>query len=145
MLIFISGIITNFFFQLYYLIVIKLLTPMHIFFLNLTYTFFLRTLASFYPMIEEGKNKEYDNDKDNEEIEQFISEILFIFGIISQIIVIFGLLVYLEIIELNCFNFNHDLRRNIIQRSIVEYEFNKVPRKSNNTAEEEEKNLEENN
>ena len=71
--------------------------------------------------------------------------ILIIFDIIIKAIVIFALLVYLEIIELKFYNYNYNLRENIIQRSIEEYELNKVPHISNNIGDEEEEKIEENN
>ena len=138
MLLFLIGIITNFFFQLFYIIVIKLLTPIHIIFLNLTYTFFLRIIAYFYSMI---KGKKEGNSINN----AILVIILIIFDIIIKAIVIFALLVYLEIIELKFYNYNYNLRENIIQRSIEEYELNKVPHISNNIGDEEEEKIEENN
>ena len=138
MLLFLIGIITNFIFQLFYVIVIKILTPIHIIFLNLTYTFFLRIIASFSAMI---KGKKEGNSINN----VILSILLIIFEIIINAIVIFALLVYLEIIELKFCNYNYNLRENIIQRSLEEYELNKVPSISKNIDEEEENNLEENN
>ena len=50
----------------------------------------------------------------------------------------FGLLVYLEIIELNFCKLNENLRRYIIDRSIKDYELNKIDKITDNDKEEDE-------
>ena len=115
-IIFLSGIITNFFYILFYLLTIKYLTPMHIIFLNIIYTTFLRTIAFII----------YGITNDEKQIEvQYIQKIINYFGLIVQLIGFFALLIYLEIIVLNFCKFNYNLRESIIKRSSTEYELNK--------------------
>ena len=110
------GIISNFFFELLYILTIKYLTPMHIIFVNLIYSTLLFFSGNLYHKI---KNKEETKAKPGEIILSYI-------GLIIQIIAFFSLLIYLEIIVLNFCNFNYDLRISIIERSSNEYEKDKI-------------------
>ena len=97
------GIITNFFYRLFYFLVIKNLAAMHIIVSNLFYTTLLTLLGNTF--IDYNRNLIID---------------FFIF--ILHLIIIFELLIYLEMIELNCCNLNYNLRKTIIDRSIQDYE-----------------------
>ena len=107
----IFGVITNFFYNYFFMLIIEYLTPIHIIFANLIVSFFLRMFSNIYNSSshKEGKKEE-------------IFIILFCIDIIIQILVTFGILVYLEIIVLNFCNLNYNLRQNIIGRSIKDYE-----------------------
>ena len=95
------GILINFFYRLFYFLIIKNLTAIHIIFSNLFYT----TLLEWIERI----------------ILQNISFIYF-FNLIIQIIVAFGLLIYLEMIELDFCNLNYNLKQTIIDRSIKDFD-----------------------
>ena len=106
---FIFGIISNFFYAAFYMLIIKKLTPMHIYFLNIIYIYLLKISAYIFRL------KDYlKNDKK-------ILQIIFLLDQSNKIIVIFGLLTYLEIIELKCCKLNYDLKKNIINRGIKDY------------------------
>ena len=113
------GIITNVLYSFYFILLIKYLTPMHFIFLNLTYSFFLSLLGILNGLIK-GKI-ETENKGHN-----VIMIVMGLLDYIIRVLVFFGLLVYLEMIELNFCNFNYGLKKNIIERSIKEYELNKI-------------------
>ena len=141
-LIFFVGIITNFFYMFYYILIIKKLTPIHSIFSNLTYSFLLQLVGYFYENLNKPQNQnQYNNDEDNKDTKgktdySFLN--LIFLGFITQIIVFFGLLVYLEIIELNFCKLNENLRRYIIDRSIKDYELNKIDKITDNDKEDDE-------
>ena len=99
------GIIMNFLYRLFYILIIKNLTAIHVIFSNLFYSPLLYLIGSL------AKNN--------------ITERLLytdIFRIIIYIIIFDGLLIYLEIIELNFCNLNYNLKKAIIDRSKEDYE-----------------------
>ena len=107
------GIITNYLYVFFYILIIKYLTPMYIIFLNLIYTSFLFFVGSIY-------NKLWNiNENDDDKIK---INVLFFLDLFIRIIVFFGLLVYLEFIVLNFCNLNYNLKECIIERSIKDYE-----------------------
>lgn len=57
-------------------------------------------------------------------------EVYSIFEIIAEIFAIIGISIYLELIELNFFGLNHDLKKNIIERSIEDLSLNDKKRTS---------------
>ena len=96
------------FFKLYfYILIIKFLSPIHYFFCNLVYTFYLQIIIIIYSNI-------INDDTPGE----FRIESLFIsiFSVLSVCFTCFGLFVYLELIELNFCGLNYNLRKNIILR-----------------------------
>ena len=115
----IVGIITNYYYFLYYILVIKKFSPMHIIFFNLTYTFGFRVIAFIINIINNIKKHEAEKVNDKIKIIQYL-------GIVDLFIVVFGLFVYLEMIALNCCKLNYNLREKIINRSIKEYELDKI-------------------
>ena len=115
----ISGVVTNFFYNYFFILIIKYLTPVHIIFANLIYSFFLRLFAYIYNFL-------FNKEKEREEEENFIIKFLSYIDIIIQILVTFGILVYLEIIVLNFCNLNYNLRQSIIGRSIKDYELGNI-------------------
>ena len=108
----IFGIITNFFYMFYYILVIKYFSPMHIIFFNLTYRFGFHVVDIIFILFINKNNSRNDNNSGTLPI------IITCFGYINIILVWFGLLVYLEMIVLNFCKFNYNLRENIINRSI---------------------------
>ena len=114
-----AGIITNYYYYLYYILVIKNFSPMHIIFFNLTYTFGFRIIAFIINIINNIKKHEEEKVNDKIKIIQYL-------GFVDFFLVFFGLFVYLEMIALNCCKLNYNLRENIINRSIKEYELDKV-------------------
>ena len=117
LIIFSFGIITNFFFEYFYMLIIKYLTPMHIIFLNIINSTLLLASGTLYSII---RNKNIYNENEKQ------LEIMNYIGMIIIVISFFGIFVYLEIIVLNFCKLNYNLRENIIKRSIKEYENNKI-------------------
>ena len=114
------GILFNFFYYYFYILVIKYLTPTHIFFLNAINSFCLKIFAYIKYYI-------YNQiDYDDERKYNIYTRILFYIGRFIDIIGILGLLIYLEIIVLNFCGFNYNLRESITRRSIDEYELDKI-------------------
>ena len=103
-----TGIIMNFFYRLFYILIIKNLTAIHIIFSNLFYTNLLGSIRYIKILI---------NSEDNNNINLINIFILFI-----HIIIFIGLLIYLEMIELNFCKLNYNLKKTIIERSMQDYE-----------------------
>ena len=105
------GIIINFFYRLFYILIIKNLTAIHIIFSNLFYSSLLASIGNMLYLIKKGVN----------EI-NFINFILVcVFISFIQLIIFVGLLIYLEMIELDFCNLNYNLKKTIIERSIQDY------------------------
>ena len=104
--IFLLGILLNFLYVINFISTIKFLTPMHVIFSNLIYSFFLTSAGNIFIGGDE-KNKK--------------REIISYIELVFDVILLFGHLVFLEIIELNFWDFNYYLRENIIKRSFNEY------------------------
>jgi len=97
------GILTYFCYIYFYILIIKYLTSVHIIFYSLIYAFSIRIISL---IINFFITKANDNLVISELIINFISD--FTSGS--------GILIYLEVIELNFYNFNYNLRKNIIER-----------------------------
>ena len=109
----ISGIITYFFFQYYSILVIKYLTPIHLIFSNPIYYSIQKLILLIYSPFQ--LNTKY---KDN-----YIKNIRyakFYIGLTGDLLSILIFLVYLEIIELNCYKLNYNLKKNISKRSYLD-------------------------
>ena len=106
-----SGMITFFLITYFSLLVIKYLTPVYIVFSNPIYYFVQKMILVINTKIREGRFF-----KDNADIK--ISK--FFLDSSGDILSILGCLVYLEIIELNFNGYNFNLRKNIIQRSLID-------------------------
>jgi hypothetical protein len=107
---FLIGITTYFLNRLFYIFIIRNLTIIHIIFSNFVYSYFLLLIGFITFLYKTNKN---DNNYHLG---------IIIINIIIQIIVICGFLIYLEIIELDFCNLNYNLKKNIIVRSIEDYE-----------------------
>ena len=103
------GVIINFFYRLFYILIIKNLTAMHIIFSFLFYTYFLGMIGNI-------KNY-FDNKNDN--ISDILSDALVL---TIHTVVFIGLLIYLEMIELDFCDLNYNLKKTIMDRCIQEYE-----------------------
>ena len=110
-LIIFSGIITFFLTSYFSILVIKYLTPVYIVFSIPIYYFVQKSILIINTQIREGRIF-----KDNSDIK--ISK--FFLDSSGDILSILGCLVYLEIIELNFNGYNFNLRKNIIQRSLID-------------------------
>ena len=103
------GVILNYCYRLFYILIIKNLTAIHIIFSFLFYTYFLGMI---------GNIKNYlDNKNDN--ISSLLSDALVL---TIHAVVFIGLLIYLEMIELDFCDLNYNLKKSIMDRSIQDYE-----------------------
>ena len=116
------GFISFFFYKYYSILIIKYLSPVHfifsnpIFFLIKKIIYPINTLIlvhSFFFFIKKD-GKDLDSNAKSIKITKYFLDLL------SDIISSFGFLIYLEIFELNFCNLNYDIRRNIINRGIIE-------------------------
>ena len=103
------GIIMNFFYRLFYILIIKNLTAIHIIFSNLFSAYLLAIIG-------------YINNYINNHFHIHINFFIIVFIFIINIIIFIGLLIYLEMIELDFCNLNYNLKKTIIERSIKDYE-----------------------
>ena len=109
----ILGFIT-FFFSAYFIIqVIKYLTPVYLIFSNPIYFFIQKSILGLYNFIKDGELFKDQKEK-NYKIAKFHLDLS------GDIFSIIALLIYLEVVELNFNGYNYNLRKNIIQRSLIE-------------------------
>jgi hypothetical protein len=104
-------VIFNSLYIFYFFIILKNLSP--------EYFFFIGSLSEiFISIIQIFENKIFYNYYFVEEGDYKIPLIKFFLLIIGNFLAFIGFLVYSEIIELNFCDFNYNLRRKIIERSI---------------------------
>ena len=116
----IAGIIFLFFHKFYYVLVIKYLTPVHLIFSIPIFYFFDKSILLINNLIVKKAFFKEDVEIKNRGIK-------FILDLSGDILSFLGFLIYLEIIELNCFKFNYNTKNNITQRSYFEsYGISKV-------------------
>ena len=106
-IIFIAGI-TYFYYKYYSLMIIKFLSPIHYVFSNQIFFSITKLLLPIYTLI--NTNKFF-----NKNLEFIIPK--YILDTSAYFLSIIGFLVFLEIIELNFYDLNKDLRRKISDRS----------------------------
>ncbi len=105
-------IISNSLFCYYFFLILKNLSPEFNFFIGSIVEIFIKIIQIF-------KNKIFYNYYFVENGEDYkIPLIKFILTIIGNSLAFIGFLVYSEIIELNFYDFNYNIRRKIIERSI---------------------------
>ena len=109
-LIIIFDFISSFFKEYFYILVIKYMGPVHIILAQPIFFFLKKIVLVINNLI---KDKTFFKDTSNYKPARFFLDI----G--GDIVCIFGFLIYLEIIELNCFNLNYNLRKNIIRRGKI--------------------------
>ena len=102
----ILNIIFGFLKSLFYLVIIKYLTPFHAIALPSIYYFLLIVILGFHTLINQKKKKEAKR------IEIFFT----ICDIMADFFTIIGIFIYSEIIELNFCELNYNLKKNIIKR-----------------------------
>ena len=121
------GSISHFFYLYFYFLIIKYLSVFHIIFQAIIYSFIIRIT---YIIILIIKNEYFGGKAFNVTI--------FISTGISDIVAGLGILIYCEIIELNFYGLNYNLRRNIIQRSEQDLQINNCNLFSNENGDESE-------
>ena len=104
----IFGVISYFCAAVFYVLIIKYLTPVHIIFSNSIYYLIIQIIILIYNLIV---------NKDDIKKEKLFKLII---DIIEEFFSLFGFMVYLEIIELNFCGLNYDVRKNITDRSIAD-------------------------
>ena len=97
--------------------IIKSLSPVHLIFLSPIYYFFFKIVLIIYNLFYKiyDKSGRFLEDPEMEYI-----KLKFFLDSSGDIFSFIGFLIYLEIIELNICNLNHDLRKNIIKRASEE-------------------------
>jgi hypothetical protein len=108
-LIVIFGGIANGFYKLFSFKIVQYLTPIHVSFSSPLY-YFLEKLVLAYNLNKERKMK--------------YTRQIYICDILSDVAAIIEFLIYLEIIELNFYGFNENLRKNIIKRGKKDFKQN---------------------
>ena len=111
-LIIILDSLTSFFKEYFYLLAIKYMGPVHITFAQPIFFILKKIVLIINNLII---NQNIFKDTSNYKPQRFFLDIA------GDIVCFIGLLVYLEIIELNCFNLNYNLRKNIILRGRENY------------------------
>lgn len=105
------GIITYFFYLLFYSLILKYLTPIHYIFSNAIYTFFIQLIFIIYHKLKTGNYFDGPGDKTHIKFHHFI------LNVISDYLGIIGFLIYLEWIELHFCGLNYNLKFSIMKRS----------------------------
>ena len=111
----ILGMIISYFINYNFMMIIKFLTPVYIVFLTPIFYFFFKLVLIiyniFYCLICQDFSGFFNTNGMSHLKEKFILDSL------GDIFSFLGFLVYLEIIELNCYGLNYNLRNNIITRA----------------------------
>ena len=107
-LIIILGSLTFFLFRFFSLLVIKNLSPIHIF-ISIPVTFFFQKLMAASNTLY--VKREIFNDKDSVKIAKLALDV------IGDFFAIIGFLIYLEIFVLKCCNLDHNIKENIMDRA----------------------------
>ena len=97
------------------MMIIKYLTPVHIVFLTPIFYFLFKFVLIIYNIIYCSARNDFCKFFDNSKVHLLYEK--FILDILGDIFSFFGFLIYLEIIELNCFGLNYNLRNKIIKRA----------------------------
>ena len=110
--------ITTYFIKYNYMMILKYLTPVHIIFLTPIYYFFFKLTLLIYNVFYCNIKKNFDKFFDTNSMDYLYAN--FFLDISGDIFSFLGFLVYLEIIVLNCFQLNYNIREEIITRSTLE-------------------------
>ena len=105
------SIIFGFLKSLFYIIIVKYLTPIHAIALPTIYDFLLVIILAIYSLI-----KKIDDDHEMNEIEI----ISYFCDTIASFFAILGIFIYSELIELNFCKLNYNIRSNIIKRGNID-------------------------
>ena len=109
-LIIILDFLSSFFKEYFYILVIKYMGPVHITLAQPIFFFLKKIVLIINNLV---KDKAFFKDTFNYKPARFFLDM----G--GDIVCITGFLIYFEIIELNCFNLNYNLRKNIIRRGDI--------------------------
>ena len=107
------GALTYFLYLYFYILIIEFLTPVHIIFTYLIYSFIMRTISSIF-------NSTTNNTPTKDIQNNSLIIIKYSLDTLSGFVVWVGIMIYLEIIELKLCNLNYNLRSSIIRRSIID-------------------------
>ena len=107
------GVITNFCYFFYYILIIKDLTPVYIIFSNLLYYFCIQVIILIYSAF--GKNSIFNVDNST------WKTIKHCIDIIGDFIALIGFVIYLELVEIKILGLNYNLKKNIRKRSIADF------------------------
>ena len=111
----VSGMITSYFMNYNFMMIIKYLTPIHIVFLLPNFYFLYKFILVIYNIIYCSIKNNWDNFFVGVETPLIYEK--FALDVFQDIFSLFGFLIYLEIIELNCCGLNYNLRDKIIKRA----------------------------
>ena len=117
-IVFILGMIISYFIKYNFIMIVKYLTPVHIVFLTPIFYFVSKVLLVIYNIIFGFIVNDYSQLFDKTKMDYLYEK--FSLDILGDVFSFFGFLIYLEIIVLNCFGFNYNLRTNIIDRAMLE-------------------------
>ena len=117
-IIYILGMITSYYIKYNFMMIIEYLNPMHIIFLSPIFFFFSKVFLLIYNLIY-CSIYDYSKFFGNKSISFRYAKFSLDFS--QDIFSFIGFLIYLEIIELNCFGLNYNLRDKIIKRANNEF------------------------
>ena len=110
--------ITTYFIKYNYMMILKYLTPVHIIFLTPIYYFFFKLTLIIYNVFYCTFNRDFTKFFDTNSMDYLYAN--FFLDTSGDIFSFLGFLVYLEIIVLNCFQLNYNVREKIMTRSTLE-------------------------
>ena len=108
------GIISFFLYLYFYTLTLKYLTPVHYIFSNAIYYLLIQLIFIIYHKIKTGFYFDGPFEYTALKFHKFL------LNVFSDVFAFFGFLVYLELVELNCFGLNYNLKKAIIERGIEE-------------------------
>ena len=112
------GMVSFYFYKFYLLSIVKFLSPVHLIFLTPVYYFFFKVILIiyniFYLIFHHGTGKFLDDTDMKYTIPKFFLDVS------GDVYCFFGFLIYLEIIELNCFGLSYNSRKSIDKRGRLE-------------------------
>lgn len=115
----IIGIITYFGYKYFYVLMIKKYNPVFVLFCNPIIFFLEKIILMINTLIKNHSLFIEPNNKTDTNIASH--KINFWIDISNDIIVVIGLLIYLEVIIINCYGLNHNVKINIEDRGIDNY------------------------
>ena len=118
-IILVFGMITSYYIKYYYMMIIKYLTPVHIVFLTPMFYFFYKIILIIYNLIYCIVKHDFSKSFGNNSVIP-LSRAKFSLDFSQDSFSFFGFLIYLEIIELNCFNLDYNLKDKMTKRAACE-------------------------
>ena len=114
----IIGMFTSYFIKYYFMLIIKYLTPVHIIFLSPIFYFFFKLVLIIYNVFYCTIKKDFSGFFNTKDMSFLVQK--FFLDVSGDVVSFIGFLIYLEIIELNCFQLDYNLRNTITRRGINE-------------------------